>query len=64
VSAPLKPSALATPAQVRALLAGDDLDDVTRSALQQRLVSQERLAAGHDPFAGIPQDDADEWWVA
>jgi len=45
------PSELATPERVAALLAGDDLDEVTREHLQQRLHGQLNPVA--DPFAGV-----------
>lgn len=49
-----QPSQLATPEQVRALLAGDDLDPTTREHLHHLLAAQESLAAGNDPFRGLP----------
>lgn len=59
------PSMLATPEQVRALLAGDGLDPVTREHLQHHLAAQERLNAGVNPFRGLPQGPDDEgWWTA
>lgn len=50
------PSQLATPEQVRVLLAGDDLDPVTREHLQQRLHDQLNPPK-RDPFAGVVQAD-------
>lgn len=59
------PSMLATPEQVRALLAGDDLDPVTREHLQHHLAGQQSLATGRDPFAGVQQGPDDEgWWTS
>lgn len=49
------PSMLATPEQVRALLAAD-LDPVTREHLQQRLHDQLNPPK-RDPFAGVVQAD-------
>lgn len=54
------PSMLATPEQVRALLAGDDLDPTTREHLRHHLAAQESLEAPPeappvDPFAGVDQ---------
>jgi len=59
------PSQLATPERVAALLAGDDLDEVTREHLQHHLAAQQSLATGQDPFRGLPMGAPDDgWWTA
>jgi hypothetical protein len=52
---------LRTPADVEAVLA-TVTDPIVREALQQRLASMKRIAAGHDPFARLPVPPSDEPW--
>ena len=59
-----RPSELATPERVRALLA-TDLDVVTRAHLEQRLADMETPAPATDPFRGLQMGADDSgWWSA